>query len=97
MMLDERMNVALFVHVQRAPFKNVVFDLLRWSDSEGRTDELVCTAHSEKPRNRKLRALSKELNGEVTSPPLLEVRNPPGRRYAMRCAIGAWMVVALLE
>ncbi|NEP61811.1 MAG: trypsin-like peptidase domain-containing protein [Symploca sp. SIO2G7] len=56
MLLDERLEIPLNqTATTNQPYGDVVFEVIRWANSEGRLEELVSEAYRRKPRNPKFR------------------------------------------
>lgn len=51
----------LTAHVGKGPFKTVVFDVLTWTEREGRTRDLVEAVRKARPENEKVQAVTGEL------------------------------------
>jgi phosphatidylserine/phosphatidylglycerophosphate/cardiolipin synthase-like enzyme len=70
MMLDYKMGVKLYHHVpHNSPDATLVYQLLQWTASEGRLQELLEAACNEKPNNAKLRNFVKSLLPAQPPPP----------------------------
>ncbi|UCE62172.1 MAG: trypsin-like peptidase domain-containing protein [Phycisphaerales bacterium] len=65
MMVKFDLDLALEHVVARGPLRQMVFDLIAWTDSEGRVDELFLAALQRKPNNPRLKTLAAKLADEV--------------------------------
>ena len=68
-MLWVRMNVRLNLVAGGNNYRDVLYDLIRWAESEGRTKELLEQARAENPRNDDLKRFAERYPARSAGPP----------------------------